>query len=197
MTLKDKIEELICAGRLLNFVKVDQSERSPVRGKNPRRESPRRRSPPRGEGTRKSYGHNDRYDCNDRPRRDRSRSRSRGRSDNCPLRGMINTISGGFVGGGLSSATWKRHVRVLRSIHAVNAPRKTMSPITFTDEDFHAPNPDQDDSMVITVEIARYGVSKVLIDQGSSVNILYWKTFQQMDISEDLIVSYNEQIGGS
>ncbi|KOM37625.1 hypothetical protein LR48_Vigan03g100700 [Vigna angularis] len=62
--------------------------------------------------------------------------------------------------------------------------------------DFHAPDPDQDDPMVITAEIARYGVSKVLVDQGSSVNILYWKTFQQMDISEDLIVPYNGQIVG-
>lgn len=71
-----------------------------------------------------------------------------------------------------------------------------MPPITFTDDDFHAPDPDQDDPMVITAEIARYGVGKVLIDQGSSVIILYWKTFQQMDISEDLIVPYNEQIVG-
>lgn len=40
-----------------------------------------------------------------------------------------------------------------------------MLPITFTDEDFHALDPDQDYPMVITVEFARYGVSKVLIDQ--------------------------------
>lgn len=45
--------------------------------------------------------------------------------------------------------------------------------ITFTDEDFHAPDPEQDDPMVITVEIARYEISKVLVDQGSSINILY------------------------
>lgn len=36
--------------------------------------------------------------------------------------------------------------------------------IAFADEDFHAPNPEQDDPMVITVEIARYGVSKVLVE---------------------------------
>lgn len=48
-----------------------------------------------------------------------------------------------------------------------------MPPITFADDDFHALDPDQDDPMVITAEIARYEISKVLIDQGSSVNILY------------------------
>lgn len=52
-----------------------------------------------------------------------------------------------------------------------------MPPITFSSEDFHARDPEQDDPMVITVEIARYGVSKVLVDQGSSINIIYFKTF--------------------
>jgi len=36
----------------------------------------------------------------------------------------------------------------------------------------------------------------VLVDQGSSVNILYWKTFQKMNLSDDLIVPYNKQIVG-
>lgn len=74
--------------------------------------------------------------------------------------------------------------------------KRSMPTITFSDEDFHAPYPNQDDLMVITLVIDRYSVGKVLIDQGSSTNILYWKTFQQMDLSEGLIVPYNEQILG-
>jgi len=69
-----------------------------------------------------------------------------------------------------------------------------MPPITFTDEDFKAPNLDHDDPMVISIEIAEYGIGKVLADQGSSVNILYWKTFQRLNLSADLIVPYNEQV---
>ncbi|XP_014524276.1 uncharacterized protein K02A2.6-like [Vigna radiata var. radiata] len=71
-----------------------------------------------------------------------------------------------------------------------------MPDIIFTDEDFHAPDPDQDDPMVITARIAEYDVSKVLIDQGSSVNILYWTTFQKMGLSEDIIAPFGEQIVG-
>jgi len=63
-----------------------------------------------------------------------------------------------------------------------------MPPITFTDEEFKAP--------VISIEVAEYGIGKVLVDQGSSVNILYWKTSRKMNLSEDLIVPYNEQIVG-
>lgn len=73
---------------------------------------------------------------------------------------------------------------------------RSMPPITFSDEDFHAPDPNQDDPMVITTIIARYSVGKVLVDQGSSVNILYWETFQQMDISNDMIMPFHEQILG-
>lgn len=48
-----------------------------------------------------------------------------------------------------------------------------MPPINFIDEDFHAPDLEQDDLMVISAENVRYEVIKVLIDKGSSTNILY------------------------
>lgn len=135
----------------------------------------------------------DRHNDNRGPRkRPRSRSISRERGSSRPLRGVINTTCGGFAGGDSTTSARKRSIRALRSIHAVDVPRRTMPPMTFLDEDFHAPDPEQDDPMVITVEIAWYRVTKVLVDQGSSVNILYWKTFLQMDISEDLIVPYDE-----
>ncbi|XP_017438202.1 uncharacterized protein LOC108344250 [Vigna angularis] len=98
--------------------------------------------------------------------------------------------------GGSSASARKRNLRELKSVHRVDVRKRSMPPITFTDEDFHAPDPDEDEPMVITAVIARYSMGKVLVDQGSSVNILYWKTFQQMDISKDLIAPYNEQIVG-
>jgi len=54
---------------------------------------------------------------------------------------------------------------------------RTLPPITFTDEDFKAPVLDQDDPTVISIQVVEYGIGKVLVDQGSSVDILYWKTF--------------------
>lgn len=71
-----------------------------------------------------------------------------------------------------------------------------MPTITFSSEDFHAPDLDQDDPMVITAMITRYHVRKVLVDQESLTNILYWKTFTQMEIWEEVMTSFNEQIVG-
>ena len=46
------------------------------------------------------------------------------------------------------------------------------------DRDFKGINPvNQDDPVVVSVIIANFMVSRVLIDQGSFTNILYWKTF--------------------
>ncbi|XP_014511473.1 uncharacterized protein LOC106770166 [Vigna radiata var. radiata] len=212
MTLKDRIEELIQAGHLKHYIWTNQHETSPARHPCPPESSPKNLSQAR---RRTFKGYENRSDRrNDRPpyqqgqtgrtrspeRRNRDRSRSRSRSqalgNGRPLRGVINTIFGGFAGGGASSSARKRSIHHLRSIYAVEVPRRTMPPITFSNEDFHAPEPEQDDPTVITVEIVRYGVSKVLVDQGSSVNILYWKTLRQMDISDVLIVLYDEQLVG-
>lgn len=118
--------------------------------------------------------------------------RSRGGSKERPLRGVINTISGGFAGGEPSFAARKRHLRNIHSVNRADLTSKSMPPITFTDDDFHAPDPNHDDLMVITTIIARYSVGKVLVDQGSSTNILYWKRFQQMEVPDDRIMPFHE-----
>lgn len=51
--------------------------------------------------------------------------------------------------------------------------------MTSTDDDFKGiKHVNHDDPMVISIIITNFMVSKVLIDQGSSDDILYWKTFQ-------------------
>ncbi|XP_014519756.1 uncharacterized protein LOC106776801 [Vigna radiata var. radiata] len=126
MTLKDQIEELIQAGHLKQYVRGYQSEMAPAGRPAPRERSPRP-LPDRGhrdDRPRHKHGQVGRGRSSER-RRERSRSRSRSRAgDNTgPLRGMINTISGGFAGGGTSSSAQKRSIRHLRSIHAVDVPK--------------------------------------------------------------------------
>lgn len=85
---------------------------------------------------------------------------------------IISTL----MGDKSSSSVKKRHGRAMKIVHLVEKKQKFMLLITFTDENFQALDLDQDDPMVITTNIAPHGVSKVLINQGSSINILYWKT---------------------
>lgn len=63
-------------------------------------------------------------------------------------------------------------MRALQSVHQVDKHKKQCHR-SLSRHRLHAPDLDQDDPMVITMEIARYDVSKVLIDHGSSINILY------------------------
>jgi len=48
--------------------------------------------------------------------------------------------------------------------------------------------------MVIIVETDKFAITKVMVDQGNSMDILYWKTFQKMRIPESEIQPYEEQI---
>jgi len=71
-----------------------------------------------------------------------------------------------------------------------------MPPITFTDKDFKGMDPTQDDPMVISVEIDNFTIKKALVDQGSSVDILYWKTFKAMRIPVEEMMPYNDHMVG-
>ncbi|RDX78857.1 hypothetical protein CR513_40798, partial [Mucuna pruriens] len=56
------------------------------------------------------------------------------------------------------------------------------SAITFDDRDLKLGPPIHDEPMVISVVAAEYKVERVLIDQGSSANILYWSVFWKMGL---------------
>nr|KYP39958.1 hypothetical protein KK1_038696 [Cajanus cajan] len=87
--------------------------------------------------------------------------------------------------------------RAIRSVNAVTQVGSIrMPPITFTDKDFKGIDPVQDAPMVISVEINNCIVKKTLVDQGSSADILYWKTFEQLGIPEHELTPYNEPLVG-
>jgi len=114
-----------------------------------------------------------------------------------PVRGVINTIARGFVGGGTTLSSWKRHLRAVSSVYSISRGNKRdLPPMFFTNAYFKNINPRHDDPMVVTIEVANFVIMKTLIDQGSLVDILYWKTLRKMGISDDDIVRYDEEIIG-
>ena len=58
-------------------------------------------------------------------------------------------------------------------------------PITFTEEDARKVFHPHDDALIVTLEIAGYSTRRVLIDNGSSADIIYLTAFQQMKIGKD------------
>jgi hypothetical protein len=60
-------------------------------------------------------------------------------------------------------------------------------PITFTEEDFRLKSTNHNDAMVIEVNIAGWVIGKILVDNGSSVDILFLKTFEKMNLSQHML----------
>ncbi|RDX92902.1 hypothetical protein CR513_24907, partial [Mucuna pruriens] len=65
--------------------------------------------------------------------------------------------------------------------------REPTPTISFDDRDMRGRASGQDEPMVISVVAAEYKVERVLIDQGSSANILYWSTLERMQLPAGLV----------
>ena len=63
--------------------------------------------------------------------------------------------------------------------------------IIFTDEDVRRLHHPHGDAIVITLAIANYTTKRMLLDNGSSADILYYPTFQQMRINNELLRPVN------
>ena len=50
--------------------------------------------------------------------------------------------------------------------------------------------------MVITINLANCEIRKTLVDHGSSVDILYWRTFKNMGLDESEIIPLDKHIVG-
>ncbi|VFQ87956.1 unnamed protein product [Cuscuta campestris] len=115
---------------------------------------------------------------NDRRRNNQPRERQP-----APEKEHIGIIFGGPEGG--DSAAQRKNL--VRSIYvgevSAEPPRRKHTrrePIVFTDRDLPPTGEDHNDPLVITMDINGVDVARVLVDIGSSVNILYLETFQKL-----------------
>jgi len=85
---------------------------------------------------------------------------------------------------GQSSKSKKTYLKVVQNVQlSRRSPRtrETDEPtISFTDEEAERIHHPHDDAIVITLLIADYTTRRVLVDNGNSVDILYYSAFQQM-----------------
>ncbi|XP_030946064.1 uncharacterized protein LOC115970597 [Quercus lobata] len=116
-----------------------------------------------------------------------------------PPLGEIRVIIGGNSTG-QSSKSKKAYLKVVQSIQlSRRSPRAryTDEPaITFTDEDAERIHHPHDDALVITLMIADYATRRVLVDNGSSADILYYPAFQQIRLGRDQLRPVNSPLVG-
>ncbi|KAJ1411149.1 hypothetical protein SESBI_21393 [Sesbania bispinosa] len=104
------------------------------------------------------------------------------------VRGVVTTIAGGFDGGGETSLARRSYVSRYDNRSRCRRERDRYPVICFSQRDFEGIQPHQDDPMVIEVSMAKYKVQRVLVDQGSSTDILYWEAFKKLQIPSDWLL---------
>ncbi|RDX60416.1 hypothetical protein CR513_61443, partial [Mucuna pruriens] len=87
----------------------------------------------------------------------------------------------GGVDGGLTTTKRKRYPRSVMAIKTGTTQARDPF-ISFSNKDYKGMSPHQDDPMVISIVAIEYKIEKVLLDQGSSANILYWNTFWKLQL---------------
>ena len=99
-------------------------------------------------------------------------------------------ISGGFVGGGESISARKAHLRSIRlaevvEVQAVSKLPRFDTSITFSYSDLEGCQHPHDDPLVIRAVVAKKTVHRVLVDNGSSADIIFTSAFDKMGIGRE------------
>ena len=108
-----------------------------------------------------------------------------------------------IIGGsstGQSSRSRKTYLKVVHNVQLFERSPKTRTTneqaITFTDKDATRIHHPYDNAIVITLLIANYTTRRVLVDNGSSADILYYPAFQQMNLGRDQLRSVHSPLVG-
>ena len=110
-------------------------------------------------------------------------------------------ISGGFVGGGESSSARKAHLRSIRSgevleVKAVSKLPQLDTAITFSDSDLEGCQHPHNDPLVIRAVVANKTIHPVLVDNGSSADIIFALAFDKMGIGRERLEPVNTHLRG-
>ncbi|GFZ21446.1 hypothetical protein Acr_29g0006080 [Actinidia rufa] len=122
--------------------------------------------------------------------------------DNRPTAGDIQTIHGGFGSGDYSTSSRKRHVR---SAHRPDDEEvynlsssfvADQTHITFSNDDLRGVHLPHGDALVVSAIIANFNVQRILIDNGSSADILFISAFEKMKIGLDKLHHFHTPLIG-
>ncbi|XP_057452479.1 uncharacterized protein LOC130744307 [Lotus japonicus] len=114
-----------------------------------------------------------------------------------PPVGTINTIAGGFGGGGDTALARRRHVRAVTSVQQYKTPFGFQHPdIVISSTNFKGIKTHKDDPVVVMIRIKSFNVRRVLLDQGSSADIIYGDAFDQLGLTDKDFMPYTGTLVG-
>ena len=126
------------------------------------------------------------------PRRDNEHPR--------PPIGDIRMIVGGTTTTDTSRKAQKTYLRMVQNVQLTGSVPKIArreSPIIgFSEEDARRLHHPHDDALVVSIRVGDYNVHWVLVDNGSSADILYYPAFQQMGIDRARLIPTNAPLVG-
>ena len=110
-------------------------------------------------------------------------------------------ISRGFTGGGESSSARKAHLRNIRlgetlEVQTVSKLPRLDTTITFSNSDMEDCQHPHDDPLVIKVVVANKTIHRVLVDNGSSTDIIFASAFEKMGIGREKLEPVNACLRG-
>ncbi|XP_028100372.1 uncharacterized protein LOC114299735 [Camellia sinensis] len=101
----------------------------------------------------------------------------------CKLRGMIKKAE---------------HIREVLSVQPAVKKGKTevKNVVTFSSKDLERIHMPHNDALVVTLRVKDFNIKRILIDQGSSVEIMYYDAFKQMKLEDkDLAPATSPLVG--
>ena len=109
-------------------------------------------------------------------------------------------IVGGTTAVGSSRKARKTYPRMVHSVQLTGSvpkmPRIDNLVIGFSEDDARRLHHPYDDALVVSLQIGDYNMHQVLVDNGSSADILYYLAFQQMRIDKERLTSTNAPLVG-
>ena len=104
-------------------------------------------------------------------------------------------ILGGTAVAGSSRKAQKTYLRMVQNVQLMGfvpkIARRESPIIGFSEEDARRLHHPYDDALVVSIRIEDYNMHRVLVNNGSSADILYYPTFQQIGIGREQLIPTN------
>ena len=117
-----------------------------------------------------------------------------------PPIGDIRMIIGGTTVAGSSKKARKTYLWMVQNVQLTGVvpkiARREGPIIGFSEEDARRLHHPHDDAIVVSLRVEEYNMHRVLVNNGSSADILYYPTFQQMRIDREQLIPTNALLVG-